>query len=303
MAKQAILEPDEFHSYVPGEDRFTALPILELDDLKPTYKGRPKLSYLMGTWNRRSQLARSLESLARQTWREFEVLLTDDGSTQDIEAVVELFEPHLQIRYFRLERDSWHSCPSRAFHHMLPEAQGGVIVIAHPEILLHQEATGYLYQGCTKRLDDAHYGGLSPLTEGEFYWVTLKPCFLNQSWYDWLDYVDWHNNFENFYNIPNFDAIGGLGGFPNSYHAAMKGYHWWYVGAALKDCPIWRDLPVFDGHALIDMWLMDYRRLNDIVDVTPNKVLCMHQPHLTTAIARKGEKGEKLNAQRMESIL
>jgi len=292
---EAVLDEREFYEYLPDDDPYTALPALELADLKPAYKGKPMVSYLMSTWNRQAQLARSLESLARQTWREFEVLLVDDGSTQDIETVADLFKPYLQIHYYRLERESWHSCPSRAFRYLLPKVTGDIIAIAHPEILLHPEAMGYIYRGLTGKLTDAHYGGLSDLVKGPWYWVTLKPCFLDQSWYDWLDYVDWHGDFEKFYDIPHFNYIGGLGGFPNAYHAAMKGYHWWYVGAALKDCPIWRDLPEFDGHALIDMWMMDYRRLNDIVDITPEKVLCMHQPHLTTAIAREGEQDEKLS--------
>jgi len=287
-----LLTLSEFAAYSPGRDVYAEeMPDLHLDDLPRRYRGQPKLSYMISTWNRRAQLARSLESMARQTWRRFEVLLCDDGSTQDVRMLVDLFEPHLNLRYFRLERTAWHSCPSRAYLHMLPETRGQVVAIGHPEMMLHERAIEYLYRGCTEHLDDAHYYtiGRPERIQGDWYWVSLKPCFLDDRLYRLLDTVDWHSDWNATTTLPNFPECGGFAGWTNSRHAQQQEYPWWFVAAAARDCPIWGELPVIDSHGIIDMWFMRYRSVRGIVDVVPHQVLCLHQPHQTMAIGVAGE--------------
>lgn len=286
----ATLSPADFAAYQPGPDPYAdEVPQLRLGDLPRAWQGEPGLSYMISTWNRRAQLARSLECLARQEWREFEVLLCDDGSTQDIRALVARFEPYLNLRYFRLERPAWHSCPSRAYHHMLPEVRGEVVAIAHPEMMLHPAATGYLYRGCMERLPDAHEYGIGRPGPAPWRWVSLKPYFLDGALYRQLDTVDWHADWNAITTLPGFLECSGFGGHPNSYHLSRMEYPWWFVGAARRDCPVWTELPITDGHAIIDMWLMNWRRVRGALDVTPYVALCLHQPHQTTAIGVAGE--------------
>ena len=62
---------------------------------------KPLISVVIPVFNRSWQLERALESLKQQTFVNFEVLICDDGSTQDIESVSKRFENFLNIRYFK----------------------------------------------------------------------------------------------------------------------------------------------------------------------------------------------------------
>jgi glycosyltransferase involved in cell wall biosynthesis len=63
----------------------------------------PHLSVVIPVFNRSWELRRALESLARQTAKNFEVIVCDDGSTEDIRAVVTTFEHQLDVQYQRIE--------------------------------------------------------------------------------------------------------------------------------------------------------------------------------------------------------
>jgi glycosyltransferase involved in cell wall biosynthesis len=63
----------------------------------------PLISVIIPVYNRGWELRRALESLARQTARNFEVVVCDDGSTEDIRAVVGAFEYQLDVQYQRIE--------------------------------------------------------------------------------------------------------------------------------------------------------------------------------------------------------
>ena len=50
--------------------------------------GRPRFSVMISTLNRGEMLKRALRSVVRQTFKDYEIIVVDDGSTEDIEAVV-----------------------------------------------------------------------------------------------------------------------------------------------------------------------------------------------------------------------
>ncbi|WP_323257898.1 glycosyltransferase family A protein [Spirulina sp. CCNP1310] len=60
----------------------------------------PKVSIIIPTYNRASALKRCLNSLTFQTFQDFEVLVCDDGSTDDTEEVVNSFLSRLTIKYY-----------------------------------------------------------------------------------------------------------------------------------------------------------------------------------------------------------
>ena len=288
-----MLSRNEFDNYDPGIDQYASRQAkLVLDDLEPAFTGEPKVSILISTWNRQWQLARSLECLARQEWKEFEVLIMDDGSTQDLTPFFDLFSNFLQLKTFRAERNSWRSCPSRAYKNMLPKTKGEVVVITHPEMMLHFDAVQSLYDGCMdKELEDAYYYSLNKPEEltGDWIWMSLKPQFIYTSYYGMLDLVDWHTNVENVWKLPGFMDIIGFSGRPNSVHVEWEEYPWWFVGAAKRDCPVWEEMPIIDGHGTIDMWLISYREKYNFIEIASKKPMCLHQPHQLSAVAPKGE--------------
>ncbi len=288
-----MLSRDAFDRFQPGPDPYAGkTPQIITGDLTPWEPDRVKLSILISTWNRRGQLAVSLECLARQAWRDFEVLLNDDGSTEDIESLAEQFGKYMPLRFFRSTRERWHSCPSRAFKMMLPHAAGDVVAITHPEMMLSQSATWVLYCGTFEPVPGSHEyaidGAFSP-DQAQWRWVSLKAGFFDATLYARIDEVDWHADVDNVRLLPGYDETGGFAGKKNPWHAAQLAYPWWFAGAARRDCPIWDALPAIDGHGIVDMWLCRYRRDHGILDVVPHQVLCYHQPHLTSAVAPEGE--------------
>lgn len=74
----------------------------------------PLISVVIPVFNRSAELRRALESLDRQTLRDFEVVICDDGSTEDIPAVVAFFENKLSIRYLRIENSGGPARPRNA---------------------------------------------------------------------------------------------------------------------------------------------------------------------------------------------
>jgi glycosyltransferase involved in cell wall biosynthesis len=59
---------------------------------------KPLISVVIPVFNRAWQLRRALSSLQDQTYKNFEVIVSDDGSTEDIAAVVQEFPDTLKIR-------------------------------------------------------------------------------------------------------------------------------------------------------------------------------------------------------------
>lgn len=63
----------------------------------------PMISVVIPAYNRPLELHRALKSLAAQTRKDFEVIVCDDGSSDDLKSVVTSFETRLDIDYIRIE--------------------------------------------------------------------------------------------------------------------------------------------------------------------------------------------------------
>jgi len=61
----------------------------------------PRYSVIVPVYNRPQEVAELLESLTRQTFADFEVILVEDGSTDTCEEVVARYAEKLALRYFR----------------------------------------------------------------------------------------------------------------------------------------------------------------------------------------------------------
>jgi glycosyltransferase involved in cell wall biosynthesis len=61
----------------------------------------PFFTIVVPTYNRGSLIKRTLESLVTQTWSHFEIIVVDDGSTDDTETVVRSLN-FAQVNYFRI---------------------------------------------------------------------------------------------------------------------------------------------------------------------------------------------------------
>jgi glycosyltransferase involved in cell wall biosynthesis len=59
-----------------------------------------KLSIIVPVYNRPEELNELLESLAEQTFKDFEIIIVEDGSTEKSDNIVEKFNGKLNIKYF-----------------------------------------------------------------------------------------------------------------------------------------------------------------------------------------------------------
>lgn len=59
----------------------------------------PRVSVVVPTYNRAADIGRCLDSLIRQTYRDFEVVICDDGSTDRTREVAESYSDRLDIAY------------------------------------------------------------------------------------------------------------------------------------------------------------------------------------------------------------
>ena len=63
----------------------------------------PRVSVVIPTYNRARELRRCLDSLVAQSYRDFEVLICDDGSTDETATVATAFETRLELTYYWAE--------------------------------------------------------------------------------------------------------------------------------------------------------------------------------------------------------
>ncbi len=59
---------------------------------------------LMSTYNGENYLARAIESILEQTFEDFELIISDNGSTDETEAICRQYaEKDARVKYFRYE--------------------------------------------------------------------------------------------------------------------------------------------------------------------------------------------------------
>lgn len=63
----------------------------------------PRVSVIIPTYSHREHVGRTLESVFAQTWRDFEVIVVDDGSRDGTEALLRPLAERGEIRYLRQE--------------------------------------------------------------------------------------------------------------------------------------------------------------------------------------------------------
>lgn len=276
---------------------------LRLEDLPKRDDSLPiNLSIMMSTCYRYSQLQRSLECLVRQDWKEFEVLICDDGDSTDLTPIFQQFEPYLRIKTTRREKPQFSVDPTGGFLTLFLIASGEYWAIMQPELMLYPEVCRTLYEGHLKELpsDKVLYNPRIGTSEtlikfGEIgnrqTWVTIKPFHLSPDMTRvFIDKYDWHTSLDNLKNMPNFwDTNYGLSYKPNSYWATFTYFPFWFCASGHKDAGIFRDMPTFRGHAMIDFYTMGYRRFYDYVDVIVQEPRAFHQDHFRQATGVPGE--------------
>jgi len=70
----------------------------------PMAEKAPKVSVVIPTYNRAHLVGRAIRSVLNQTYQDFEIIVVDDGSTDNTKEVVKSFNDP-RIRYIRHEKN------------------------------------------------------------------------------------------------------------------------------------------------------------------------------------------------------
>lgn len=296
---------DKFQTFSVGADPYVGVRAkLKLDDLQPRQEVTPKLSIMMSVYHRYSQLQRTLETLCRQWFKDFEVLIYDNQDDQRIVDVVAQFLPYLNIVYYRDFNDNTRRFdPSYAFNYLFPYTKGEVVAIMQPECMLDYMATWWLYEGHNDGhyMADANVYSIKDALEiepngGNNFCVTLKTLWSSPRMQQILDTVDWHSDYRAIYTLPNFWNEGcGLAALSNQkWKDEFRIQIWWTVMSFKRTASVWKDMASMNmlGHASIDFFLIRYRELMEYVDIMPWEPMAFHQDHHRMSVSPEGEQAE-----------
>ncbi|MGX6601649.1 glycosyltransferase [Micromonosporaceae bacterium Da 78-11] len=123
---------------------------------------QPRCTVIVPTYNRAELLRHTLDSLVQQTMpaAEFEVIVSDDGSSDDTEALVATYTDRLRLSYFFQEDDGFRV--ARARNVGLQHAAGPVSVFVDSGVVL---SSGALAAHCA-----AHAGAAGPVAVVGYVW-------------------------------------------------------------------------------------------------------------------------------------
>lgn len=134
------------------------------------------ISIIIPTFNRKEILSRCLISLINQTFPQniFEILVVDDGSTDNIEELIKSFNKDQFIRYLRQER-----CGQASAENMgIKNARGNIILLLDNDMIAtdilveehfkyHQKFKNHIVRGAYANTSD--YDNPASGSEGEFH--------------------------------------------------------------------------------------------------------------------------------------
>lgn len=145
--------------------------------MNPAQKETPeqaRVSVVVPTYNRRDALARCLDSLARQTHPNYEIIVVDDGSTDDTPRLLERFAAtHSDLSFRRLRNEpNLGANPSR--NRGIREATGSFIALVDNDCVAEPDWLEKLMRGFTSPRVAAVVGRVHSPKPRNIYELTLK---------------------------------------------------------------------------------------------------------------------------------
>lgn len=113
-------------------------------------------SICIPAYNRADTISRTLDSLIRQSFTDFEVIIVDDGSKDNTREVVSSYKPKLNIKYNYKENGGKHTALNRG----ISEAQGIFFMILDSDDWLVDNGLEIMHDLCEKIVGDDRYSGV-----------------------------------------------------------------------------------------------------------------------------------------------
>lgn len=111
---------------------------------------RPLFSIIIPTYNRADKLIKALESLVAQTYKNFEVIVCDDGSTDNTAEVINSFSDKLPITY--IWEENWGG-PARPRNNGIKASKGDWICFLDSDDFCYPEKL----EICLNHIDDSNF--------------------------------------------------------------------------------------------------------------------------------------------------
>lgn len=150
-----------------------------------------RVSLCMAVWNTAHLLEYTLHTLTQQTYDNFEVIIVDDFSEDDVEAVVAPYYDKLDIKVHHLSHDLGMRGNSVSFNVAFSLATGEILMENTPEIML--------YPDCISDMVSA----LEQL--GSKSWVSVRTYNLPPEAQLEIDTVDWDMDIYSVKSLPKFN--------------------------------------------------------------------------------------------------
>jgi glycosyltransferase involved in cell wall biosynthesis len=109
----------------------------------------PKYSIIIPVYNRPDEINELLESLTHQTYRDFEVIVVEDGSSVSCEHIVKKYQSSFPVLYFRKQNEG----PGPARNYGYQKAKGDYFVAFDSDCII---PTGY-FAAVENALDKYHF--------------------------------------------------------------------------------------------------------------------------------------------------
>jgi len=238
-----------------------------------------KLTLSLMVWNTSHLLGRTLETLKKQTMQDWELLIVDDMSEDDVPLTIQQHGQGLPIKYHRLEHDMGMRGNTFSLNYGLRCSQGDVVMWSTPEVMLPPGTLQAVYD----TLQNKH----------EKLWVTIPSHGLTPSTQLCLDAVDWKTDlhaiktlvenlspedpnsiwfYVNFYEDGRRDKEPRIS-YGNNQTVGVRRQQW------LENVGYF---PYFLDYGSDDPWVSGTRKKNGYQDVTLWEYEAYHQWHATT---------------------
>jgi glycosyltransferase involved in cell wall biosynthesis len=181
-----------------------------------------KISIIIPTYNRVELLFTAIKSAMAQTVRPYEIVVVDDGSSEDIQSVTDSFEAE-HLRYFRQERAG------------APVARNRGLAEARGEYVLWLDSDDQLLPDCIMR----HLANLGGRPDLDVSYGDLNICGENLAFRQVKTYEDWYgrpmellgetildNKIPNPGTLVKKSCYTDLGGFDEEFTRAQD-YEFW----------------------------------------------------------------------------
>ncbi|MBM6920227.1 glycosyltransferase family 2 protein [Phocea massiliensis] len=116
----------------------------------------PFFTVFIPTYNRAYTLNRCLDSLINQSFKDFEVVVVDDGSTDNTQKIINKYQHQLPIRYFWKENGGKHT----AINLGIENAAGEMFIILDSDDYFTEDALKQFYMHWNEIKDKDHFCGI-----------------------------------------------------------------------------------------------------------------------------------------------